>query len=93
MIRLNTGQSTRYRVCWVRSLLKRMWADIWILNTILFTSCTILFIGRVADKAWLWATLAGATIAVLVWQGVLGWRSSAKRGETSRRAEDSPEAT
>ncbi|WP_079462824.1 hypothetical protein, partial [Mycobacteroides abscessus] len=67
--------------------------DIWILNTILFTSCTILFIGRVADKAWLWATLAGATIAVLVWQGVLGWRSSAKRGETSRRAEDSPEAT
>lgn len=41
----------------MRNALKRMWGDLWILNTILFASCTILFIGRVADRSWWWVAL------------------------------------
>ncbi|AIY46961.1 hypothetical protein [Mycolicibacterium fortuitum] len=71
------------------SVLKRMWDDLWILNTILFASCTILFIGRVADRSWWWTALTAAVIVTLIWQGVLGWRSSAQQAEPALHVEDS----
>ncbi|MGV0809815.1 hypothetical protein [Mycolicibacterium setense] len=77
----------------MRSLLKRMWDDLWVLNTILFVASTVLLIGWVADGSWWWTALTVAVIAMLVWQGVLGWRSSAQEIEPSRRVEDSEGAT
>lgn len=69
-----------------------MWGDSWLLNTILLISCTITLTSRVADESWWWALLTAAVIAVLVWQGLLGLRSSAKEAEPSRQAEGSRES-
>ncbi|QRY46702.1 hypothetical protein JVX93_07710 [Mycolicibacterium boenickei] len=77
----------------MRTVLKQMWGDLWILNTILFAAGTIILIGRVADGSWWWAAAATVALGMLVWQGVLGWRSSAREVEPSLCAEDSREAT
>ncbi|MBX8687373.1 hypothetical protein GO011_07995 [Mycobacterium sp. 20091114027_K0903767] len=77
----------------MRSVLKRMWGDLWILNTILFASATVLLVGWVAGGSWWWAALTLAVIVTLVWQGVLGWRSSAQGVGPALCAEDGRAAT
>lgn len=77
----------------MRSALKRMWDDLWILNTILFAASTILLVGWAADGAWWWTALTAGVIVMLVWQGVVGWRSSTQGSEPALCAEDGREAT
>ncbi|WP_301144763.1 MULTISPECIES: hypothetical protein [Mycolicibacterium] len=71
------------------SALKRMWDDLWILNTILFAASTVLLVGWAAEGSWRWTALTAAVIVTLIWQGVLGWRSSAQQAEPALHVEDS----